>query len=77
MDITQYAKQKAAGTARVLKIDGKLHLSFRQFDTATGEPTSALVPLDIAEVTTIRDGVKANLDSIELLLVDIEKPKVV
>lgn len=74
-DLSKYTEEKAAGTMKIVNIEGKLHFVERKFDPKTGIATPNIVPIDIQNLRDAKAGLEAQLKGVTELLADAEQAK--
>lgn len=72
IDVSGYAAAKAAGTAKVLNVDGSVYFSRRVFDQNTGKPEPQLIPLVREGIANSLDQARESVKVLEMLLKDFD-----
>lgn len=74
MDIGKYKEQKEAGTARIIEVDGVLYLASRIFDQHTGKAQPSMSAVRREDVLQLQKALQAQLDSVAVVLADLDNP---
>lgn len=72
VDLTNYLISKAAGTAKVVKLNGIAHYTDRRFDQTTGVPVPLLVPVDEKSIEKIIEAKQEELATLTQFLADVK-----
>lgn len=72
INITNYLRERTAGTAKVVKLNGVPHFTSRRFNPTTGDPEPVLVPINGAEIAKVLEAKRADVATLEAVLADIE-----
>lgn len=73
VDVSKYREAKAAGTAKVVKLNGTVHLIRTTYDSATGKPQPQALPLSREAIENSINDQREALATLEALLDDFDK----
>lgn len=71
MSFTDYAAQKTAGTAQVIKLNGVPHAAIRRYDPVTGAPAPQLVQLNAEILQKQKEQLESDLAAATQLIADV------
>ena len=65
INLSNYLTEKAAGTTKIVKINGAPHYSIRKFDINTGAPTPALVRVSKESIAALKTQSQLNIENFQ------------
>lgn len=72
INIQEYIKNRENGTAKIVKLNGRVYMSVRAFNPADGTPIPELLPLDLAGAEKAAETMEADLAGLRTIIEEIK-----